>query len=79
MAKQLARSGNAEAVFTAYSLVLNERGAVLKVDPHLYHPLDQAMAIVASSSRMEETKKFQAFLLGAEGRAILAKNGYLTP
>ncbi len=79
MAKQLATSGNAEAAFTAYSLVLNERGTVLKVDPHLYHPLEQAMAIVASSAQMEEAKKFQVFLLGSEGRAILAKNGYLLP
>jgi len=79
MAKQLAASGNTEAAFTAYSLVLHERGTVLQVDPHLYHPLDQAMAIVASSARMEEARKFQAFLLGAEGRAILAKSGYSAP
>ena len=79
MAKQLASSGNAEAAFTAYSLVLRERGTVLKIDPHLYHPLEQAMAIITSSARIEEAKKFQAFLAGAEGRAILAKNGYLLP
>lgn len=79
MAKQLATSGNAEAAFTAYSLVLHDRGTVLKVDPHFYHPIEQAMAIVASSTRLEEAKKFQAFLLGNEGRTILAKNGYLVP
>jgi molybdate transport system substrate-binding protein len=79
MAKQLTTSGNAEAAFTAYSLVRNERGTVLMVAPPLYHPLAQAMAIVASSARMEEAKEFQAFLLGAEGRALLAKNGYLVP
>ncbi len=79
MAKQLAASGNAEAAFTAYSLVLHERRMVLKVDPHLYHPLEQAMAIVASSARMEEARRFQAFLAGAEGKAILAKSGYLLP
>ena len=79
MAKQLAASGNAEAAFTAYSLVLNERGTVLKIDPHLYRPLEQAMAIVASSARIEEAKKFQSFLAGPEGRAILTKSGYLVP
>jgi molybdate transport system substrate-binding protein len=79
MARQLAASGNAEAAFTAYSLVLHDRGMVLKVDPHLYHPLAQAMAIVASSARMEEAKRFQAFLAGAEGKAILTKSGYLLP
>jgi molybdate transport system substrate-binding protein len=79
MAKQLAASGNADAVFTAYSLVLHERGAVSKVDPDLYHPIEQALAIVSSTSRMQEAKQFQSFLLGPEGRAILAKSGYLLP
>ncbi len=79
MSKQLAASGNADAAFTAYSLVLHERGTVLKVDPQLYRPIEQALAIVASTSRMDDAKQFRAFLLGPEGRAILAKNGYLLP
>jgi molybdate transport system substrate-binding protein len=79
MAKQLAASGNADATFTAYSLVLHERGTVLKVDPDLYHPIEQSLAIVASTSRLEEAKQFRSFLLGPEGRAILAKSGYLLP
>ena len=34
-ARQLANSGNADAAFTAYSLVLHDSGSVLKVDPRL--------------------------------------------
>ncbi len=79
MAKQLAASGNADAAFTAYSLVLRERGTVLKVDPDLYHPIEQALAIVASTSHLQEAQQFRSFLLGPKGRAILAKNGYLLP
>jgi len=79
MAKQQAATGNADAAFTAYSLVLHERGAVLKVDAGLYHPIEQALAIVASTSHMEEAKQFRSFLLGPEGRAILAQSGYLLP
>jgi molybdate transport system substrate-binding protein len=79
MARQLAATGNADAAFTAYSLVLHERGTVSKVDPNLYHPIEQASAIVSSTSRMQEAKQFQSFLLGPEGRAILAKSGYLLP
>jgi ABC-type molybdate transport system substrate-binding protein len=79
MTKQLAASGNAEAAFTAYSLVLHDKGTVLKIDSHLYHPIEQALAIVASSGRIDEAKQFRAFLLGAEGRMILAKSGYLLP
>ena len=79
MAKQLAASGNAEAAFTAYSLVLHERGTILKVRPDFYHPIEQALGIVTSTSRMEEAQQFRSFLLGPEGRAILAKSGYLLP
>ena len=79
MAKQLAATGNADAAFTAYSLVLHDKGTVLKVDPGLYHPIEQAVAIMASTSHMDEAKQFRSFLLGPEGRAILAKSGYLLP
>ncbi len=78
-AKQWAASGNADAAFTAYSLVLHERGTILKADPHLYHPIEQALAIVTSSPRIQEATQFRSFLLGPEGRAILAKSGYLLP
>ena len=78
-AKQLASSGNADAAFTAYSLVLHERGTVIKVDPNMYRPIEQALGIVAGSPRIEEAKRFRSFLLGPEGRATLARSGYLLP
>lgn len=79
MAKQFAASGSANAAFTAYSLVLHDRGTVLKIDPHLYQPIEQAMGIVAASARPEAAKQFRSFLLGTEGRTILANGGYLLP
>ena len=79
MAKQYAASGSANAAFTAYSLVLHEKGTVLKIDSHLHTPIEQALGIVTSSPHREEARHFRAFLLGAEGRAILAKSGYLLP
>ena len=79
MAKQFAASGSANAAFTAYSLVLHEKGTVLKIDPRLYKPIEQAMGIVAASGHVEEAKKFRLFLLGNEGRTILANSGYLLP
>ena len=78
-AKQLASSGNADAAFTAYSLVFHEHGSILKVDRQLYRPIEQAMGILTSSARPEAAKQFSAFLLDGEGRAILAKSGYLVP
>ena len=79
MAKQMAATGNADAAFTSYSLVLHEPGVVVKIAPHLYLPIQQALAIVASSPRMEEATRFRSFLLGPEGRAILVNGGYLVP
>ena len=77
--KQLATSGNADAAFTAYSLVLHERGTVIKVASALYKKIGQALAIVADTPRSRDAKQFRSFLLGAEGRAILSRSGYLFP
>jgi molybdate transport system substrate-binding protein len=79
MAKQFAASGSANAAFTAYSLVLHEKGTVLKIDSRLHKPIEQAMGIVAASAHLEEARQFRTFLLGAEGRAILSNSGYLLP
>lgn len=79
MAKQFAASGSANAAFTAYSLVLHDKGTVLKIDSHLYKPIEQAMGIVAASAHPDEAGQFRAFLLGVEGRTILANSGYLLP
>ncbi len=74
-AKQLALSGNADAAFTAYSLVLHEQGTVTKVDGKL----EQGLGVVAGSARAAEARKFRAFLLGPKGRTVLGRNGYLLP
>ncbi|MBI3935019.1 MAG: molybdate ABC transporter substrate-binding protein [Acidobacteria bacterium] len=78
-AKQLAATGNADAVFTAYSLLLNEPGLVLPMDASLHSPIDQALCIVASSSHQASARRFANFVLGEGGRAILARFGYEFP
>jgi ABC-type molybdate transport system substrate-binding protein len=42
-------------------------------------PIEQAMGIVAASAHPKQAGQFWSFLLSAEGRAILANNGYLLP
>jgi molybdate transport system substrate-binding protein len=79
MAKQFAASGSANAAFTAYSLVLHEKGTILKIDSRLHKPIEQAMGIVAASGHLEEAKQFRTFLLSAEGRKFLGNSGYLLP
>ena len=77
--RQLAESGNADAAFTAYSLVIHDSGTVIKVDRSLYRPIEQGVGIVASSAKKAAAERFRVFLLGAVGREILLKSGYLLP
>ena len=79
MAKQYGASGNADAVFTAYSLVLKEAGKVIKVDEKLHKPIDQALGIVAASKHRDTAQQFVDFLLKGQGRDILADSGYRVP
>ena len=79
MAKQFAASGNADAAFTAYSLVLHEQGKVLLVDEHLHKKLDQALGILKSSQHLEAAQRFRQFVLTDEGRSILERHGYDSP
>ncbi len=76
MAKQYAASNNADAAFTAYSLVIHERGRVLEVDERFHRPIEQSLGIMASSPRQKLAQQFRGFLLGARGQAILREYGY---
>jgi molybdate transport system substrate-binding protein len=79
MAKQYGTSKNADAVFTAYSLVLKEAGKVIQVDGALHQPIVQKLGIVARSQHIGDAQKFTNFLLGPPGRAILTRYGYKLP
>ena len=79
MAKQYGTSRNADAVFTAYSLVLNEAGKVIQVDEKLYRPIVQELGIVAATCHPESARAFVQFLLQGEGRDLLRRSGYRVP
>ncbi len=76
MAKQYGTSKNADAVFTAYSLVLKEAGQVIQVNEALHQPIVQKMGIVARSQHMDEARKFTRFVLNGGGRDVLERYGY---
>jgi molybdate transport system substrate-binding protein len=79
MAKQYGKSNNADAVFTAYSLVLHESGKIIRVDESLHEPLSQELGILAKSTHQDDARKFVSFLLTGAGRSILAGSGYQPP
>jgi molybdate transport system substrate-binding protein len=76
MAKEYGTTGNADAVFTAYSLVLSAPGKVIQVDESFHHPLTQKLGIVARSAHQENAHKFVDFLLNGKGKDVLASYGY---
>ena len=76
MAKQYGTSGNADAVFTAWSLVLNEKGKVIQVDEKLHKPISQEMGLLVHSKNQGAARAFASFLTGEKGRAILSGHGY---
>ncbi|HZT31488.1 MAG TPA: molybdate ABC transporter substrate-binding protein [Bryobacteraceae bacterium] len=78
MARQYGSSKNADAVFTAYSLVFSEPGAVIRVEEGLHQPINQELAIVARAKNHDNARRFVDFLLSAEGKAILRGYGYAT-
>ena len=78
-AKQYGTSSNADAVFTAYSLVFKESGKVIRVDESLHQPIDQELAVIANRQHVDAAQKFRAFLLTGSGREILSAYGYTLP
>ena len=70
---EFARTGNADATITSWTLV-HGRGAVL-IPSDLHGPIRQAGAVVAASRRQPEARRFLAFLRSDAGRRLLAAHG----
>lgn len=79
MAAQYGSSGNADAVFTAYSLVMSAPGKVIQVDERLHRPIAQSLGVVAASRNQAAARKFTAYLISGAGREALARHGYRLP
>jgi molybdate transport system substrate-binding protein len=76
MAKQYGSSGNADVVFTAYSLVLKESGKVIRIDEKLHRPITQELGVIAASAHKAEAGKFTDFVIHGDGHAIFTASGY---
>lgn len=76
MAKQYGSSRNADAVFTAYSLVLKEGGKAILVDAGLHQPIVQKLGVIARTQHPEWAQLFAAFVLKGAGHKVLARFGY---
>lgn len=76
---QLVETGNVDAVLTGHSLARGWPGAWTSVPDSLHAPLEQAVGVVSGTKNPDAARAFVRFLLGPEGRAILARHGFALP
>lgn len=82
-AAQFAESGNADVALIPLSLAraptLVDKGRYALVPVDSYEPIHQAVIVIGASEHKEAARAFIAFVLGADGRAILDRYGYGAP
>ena len=76
---QFIQTGDAQAGIVALSVANVPEVTWTLIDDSLHNPLDQALAVVASSPHQEEAKQFAAFINGEKGRPIMQKYGFVLP
>lgn len=78
-ALQYIQSGDAEAGIIALSVANVPEITWTLIDESLHQPLDQALAIVTSSSHQQLASQFIAFINGKNGRLIMRRYGFIFP
>ncbi len=73
---QFVDSSNVDCAFTALALVYDNPGHKVLIDPALYAPLNQGLAIPSSTSHLEEAKRAAAWFVSQEARTIFRGAGY---
>lgn len=74
---EYARTGNADAVITSWTL-LHDRGGVLLPDSG-HAPIRQSGGVVRGTANGKAARAFLDFLAGAEGQRLLARYGLFPP
>ncbi len=77
--KQFADSSNADAAFTALSLVKTSGGHYVEIDARLHNPIDQEICIVKATKHADLARDAERFLLSSQAAAIYEKFGYEIP
>ncbi len=81
-AAQFATTAAADAAFLPYSLTLGAAlagGKVVPVPEALHAPIEQSAVVLSASREPELARRLLAFVVGEQGRAILARFGYGLP
>ncbi|HEY3442454.1 MAG TPA: molybdate ABC transporter substrate-binding protein [Paludibaculum sp.] len=74
---EYARTGNADAVLTSWTLLFDKGGILLPDSGHA--SIRQAGGVIQGTKNEQAGRAFLAFLAGAEGRKLLARFGLFAP
>src|SRR5205814_5316722 len=82
-ALQCAQSGAADAAVVALSLALapaaRDRGRYAEIPLDQYPPIDQGGTILKWAADVEAARALRAYVLSADGRAVLRQYGFFVP
>ncbi len=78
-ALQYVQAGDAEAGVIALSVANVPEIEWTLIDGSLHAPLNQALAVVASSDQLELAARFAAYINGEKGRPIMQRYGFILP
>lgn len=80
---QFAQTGNADAAFVAYALVLgpelNGKGTFFIPDEKSYKPVEQACVLMKGWERNPEAANFMKYVLSVECKPVFEKYGFIVP
>lgn len=74
---EFARTGNADAVITSWTLIFDKGGILLPDSGH--KPIRQSGGVVKGSKNQAAARRFIDFLTGPKGQAILQAGGLFPP
>lgn len=76
---QYAERGDVDVSIVALSLSVQRPGRWTLIPQELHTPIDQALAVVASSRRHAEARQFAAFVNSPQGREVMRRYGFILP
>lgn len=76
---QFVQTGDAQVGIVSLSVANVPEITWSLIDNSLHKPLDQALAVVSSSSHQGDARRFTAFINGSLGRPIMQKYGFILP
>ena len=76
---QYAEAGNVDAAIVALSLSIQSKGRWVLISEKLHKPLNQALAVIRTTRREAEARRFASFINSPQGRTVMCKYGFILP